>query len=84
MSEAKLDAALRKEAAQEARRAGTTIAMRKIRALLLRYSQRELSKKTSVPQPTICLINTGARMSPRQSTRRKFEKVGVKLTDWET
>lgn len=62
----------------------TCSAQRKIRKLLKRYSQRELSKMTGVPQPTICQINTGNRLEHRQSTRRKFEDVGVKLTDWDS
>ncbi len=58
-------------------------ARRKLRELLKRFSQRELARELHVPQPSICLINSGAR-EPRQATKRKFEAVGVAISDWDS
>jgi len=60
-----------------------TKAQRKIRTLLERYSQRELSAMTQVPQSGICLIAAGKRRKVFRSTRRKFEPLGVLITDWD-
>ncbi len=57
-------------------------ARRKILKLLERMSQRELADLTTVKQPTICQLSTGARKNAQKSTKRKFLRVGIQFTDW--
>lgn len=61
----------------------TSKARLKLHDLLKRYSQRELARLVDIQQPTICQLSTGVRASPRQSTRRKFETVGIDIEDWD-
>lgn len=60
-----------------------TAAQKKLKLLLKRMSQRELSEETDVAQPAICQLASGIRTNPWQSTKRKFEKVGIEIDDWD-
>lgn len=56
----------------------------KLKKLLQEFSQRELGRKINVTQAKISLLNSGKARNIRQSTRRKFVKVGIAVGDWDT
>jgi predicted transcriptional regulator len=60
-----------------------TRARKKLHRLLKKFSQRELAKELKITQPAVCQLSTGEVKNPRQSTRRKFERVGISIEDWD-